>query len=409
MKSFFYFLFLFLNIYQFNYGGLYIAIVFNVLFMSYFLFKKDFKLNIGKIEINTIVFVLIIIFWSAITLILSNKADIIFLMGRNFRLLISTIFIAFLNRYFLDDKIDFLKILNLVLITHSTIALLQFVVPSLKPFFASIVGYEKTILDLRSFGLVNGYDGAGLFALFSLWCSFDLFIKRRKNIYFIFILIGSAACFLTSRTTMVFALLSLFLLFLLNIQYILKLKYAIPFFVFFALLYQVLLYILPILVISFPILKDFLPSTMTSAGGISIQSSYAAQSVEWLINDMIFYPKLGDFIFGTGYNPIKTDIGYIKILFLYGAGGLIIILTLFTYLFLSSMHSLSVVKGFNKDLRMLIIVVFIFILAYNFKLQLLFARSFYELYILIVFSIHIITKSTKSNANEISLCNDELQ
>ena len=109
----------------------------------------------------------------------------------------------------------------------------------------------------------------------------------------------------------------------------------------------------------------------------------------WKIPDTIT-----GFIFGTGALPLRSDIGYVKVLFMAGIVGVVMLVIFYIYM-ISVIKSKSnsnikyqqeynnpTIINISKAIR--IIVALIFLL--NFKALFLFARNIHELIIILFFA-----------------------
>ena len=268
----------------------------------------------------------------------------------------------------------------LALLMHLACVYGQFFFPSIKNIFTSFLRFDDKleILEdpLRAFGLDASFDGAGLdicVLLVLLW----LIFKRTKDIKY-FLLAGMAllGCFMVGRTAMLVgsAVFAMMLLSLLRKNKI--------YFLFAAMIFGVAVFYL------WDVFQFYMDNN-------DVMQSYRPETVNWLTSDrMLFLPDsiLGS-IFGTGLSPSNSDIGYIKIIHMIGFVGLLLVL----YLYISTIKAIKPFKRIDKDVNTFMLIFLLLLLAYNYKLLLLYSRGINDVYFLLIFII--LRKQSTINAN----------
>lgn len=259
-----------------------------------------------------------------------------------------------------------INIIQLLLILNSIIVILQILFPSLHDSMAIITGYNKKYIPFRGFGLTNGYDIAGLFTTIGLLLSvkFPIFKKNLSKLIVNLIFIVSAV-FISRLTALFVLLITLWLLF--N-----KHKLILP----------ILSFILSIMLYldSFNLYTQLI-HYYDIFSSIDITQSYSSSSVDLLKSMFIIPDDTLSLFLGDGSNPFYVDIGYIKIIFMHGLVGLILIISFYFGLYSTVRLTDRVV--FNNLFLWIIFLTFMF----NFKNLFFFSRGIFEITIMFYLTI----------------------
>jgi hypothetical protein len=255
--------------------------------------------------------------------------------------------------------------------------------PSTKDFFGSISGYEKKDFALRAFGFYSSYDATGLNICLGICLWGLLYFYYRQFVFLILIAISFIATAYVSRFTMIFAVICFLLAFLFiffSKNQKPSHKLLVPLIVIVA-IYGFYQYAYPILEATFGL----------SDNDNEITQSYAIASHNILLNDMVFFPdNLLSTLLGEGIDPKETDIGYVKIVFMIGLSGLLMISSLFLYSFLYFRRKVAIINHDNniKIIWGVVISLGLLMFIFNTKLLLLYSRGFQDTFTIVIFSLN---------------------
>lgn len=354
------------------------------------------KLLLGKFELFLSLAIVFLSVFSIITLIISPEPDYGYLMARNIRLLLSTLTIGLTFKYVFHSKDEFLKILGLVLLTHVSSIYIQLIVPSTKPYFANFVLYSKNLFDGRNFGLVNGYESTALLSLLAFTLYLATYFKERRLYYLFLALFALCSCFFISRTAILLVfIIGLFIAifyhkYLKTRNMIVLLPIGLVAIIWLAKLF------IPLLFGSIPELREMFPEIAINYPMTDPEKTgYSKQSFTYLTSTMLVFPKGLPLIFGSGNIP-PSDIGYIKLLFLYGILGAITVVGIYLYMIFKTYKLVLINFSFyGIRYKMIIEVLIILIIILNFKGLFFFTRIAHEIILLIVLSVNsFILKTT---------------
>jgi len=369
------FIFIFINIYPFKIYGLRISLIIN-LFLVVFSYNFKTFLNFKKGAI-IIYFAVLVTLFSIFTFITTGNIGQ-FILGRNLRILISSILIVLIFGKIVYSKEQFISVLKFVLFVNVLIVLIQFVFPDSKMIFASLVGYEKKIVPFRSFGMFTSYDFTGFYCLLSVLVFSLINNKKYKILNNLALLLSIGSCFLTSRLAMAICSLLVIYLIYINRKKIRVIHIVIGGFVIAKVLIKYIYLLILVLVVSMPQLGYLFNFPIPNSVGI--ENSYGINSASLLIGKMVFMPKSYYLLFGYGINPEGSDIGYVHLLFLYGLIGTSIILIFYTKIIYKGLKILKRLK--NLELFKTYLFFSILLFVYNYKLTFITASGAYELFIL---------------------------
>jgi len=149
----------------------------------------------------------------------------------------------------------------------------------------------------------------------------------------------------------------------------------------------------PILYYTVPLINQYFISTNIKTQNYSI--SYGSGSQAYLLDIMWKIPEsITGFIFGTGALPVRSDIGYVKVLFMTGIIGILILIFYYGYiiralkrkLIIIDKYRLNTYDSYIKNIPKSFIVIISLLFLYNFKNLFLFSRTFHELIIILFFT-----------------------
>ena len=272
--------------------------------------------------------------------------------------------------------------LFLVFLLHVLCVYIEFLIPSTRDLIYSFLEDFQTDEEdvrLRAKGLCSSYDEAGLVLCVIQSYIYCLFRYRRSKLLFLALLVSIVASLLVSRTTMlvsaVFAV----------IMMLSFLKHERGFF---------FLFIVPVLAIVAYYVYGLVELYLAAE---NLEESYYSGSAEILTTDrMLFLPDTAfGIIFGTGKNPVTSDIGYIKIIHMIGFFGLFVVLFLYYYTF----KIIKKVKEIDYNVFLFLFLFLSLLIIFNYKLLMLYARGINDLYFLLLFMIinnkHILYANNK--------------
>ncbi|MFD2889257.1 hypothetical protein [Chitinophaga cymbidii] len=360
--------------------------------------SNDIKIPILYVQLATLT--LLVLSYSIIVYAFYNGLDAQ-IIQRNVRAFVSLIF---LGLAFYNSKCNSKMIINCIKVSimlHSFVILAQILFPAIQSIMAPWVGYTKTIFILRAFGLTNGFDTAGYFCIIGIIISYWSLI-RKKDFWqnYLLLLICALASFFTSRNVMIITILFVLAIttwMLFNRSRMVK---ATGLFNIIAGAYIFYYFVGPLIISSIPSLEQY-SSLFGTSVEFNIEESFSKGSADTLSN-MFILPSSLKSLFGAGYNNPDSDVGYVKIIYMIGILGLLIIIFIHLLVFLKVFQirrlTLQAVKrnrGCNIYSRLndslvlsdTIITFFVLLPWLNVKGLYLFSRGFHEFVIIIVFTI----------------------
>jgi hypothetical protein len=359
------------NLYSSSFGTI-IPIILNVLVLSFFFLSRQKISLLNKYQINTILFSLIIVGATLISSI-SNLHFSSYVWGRNIRITISLILFALIANNFLY-KIKSKEIIISLIITlliNVIVVYIEMIFPSIKDFLYKIFDTEKELKELkfRAFGLFTSFDACGLSICVLMSILIALNNKIKKNVIIPLFIFSYLSIFFVSRTTMIVG--SILLLIFIKVIYK-KNKF---------LLYFVILPFLALVAYK----AYYYLSNLINNNTIILNESYG-DSYEVLTKKMLFFPEnFYSLLIGTGESMASSDIGYVKIIFMSGITGLLLIIALYNYT-LFDLKKFCNFEDSNKRIYNFFLLFYLLLLIYNYKLLLLYSRTCSDLYFLLIFS-----------------------
>lgn len=276
-----------------------------------------------------------------------------------------------------------IKVISNTIGVHAIFIILQIIFPQLQTAMMALTGFDKSIFMLRAFGLSAGFDSAGYLCIIGLFISIYSLIYNKVSIssilyIYLFVLAGV----FTGRSVMVIMILVVILL---NLYFLIKGKFLYKLFAignFGVGGYLAFTFIVPLLVATLPFLKDQnLISIATNDRDYS--QSFASGSGDTL-TEMFFIPKsIVGILFGDAVNPLDSDVGYIKLIFMIGVIGLLLTVFVYIFMFIKAIILRATIKNSTdvcdriiyNSLISLIVCLFIF----NIKTLYFMSRNFHEI------------------------------
>ena len=355
---------------------LWIATIVNLFFALFTL--KQIK-QTPRFDFFVIFISIIILLWCILVSFVNDNLSA-YVIGRHARIVFNAILLSLIVRNTKILPSLFLKSIGIALFVNVICVYIQTLFPVSKEFFLSITEYTKEIQNIRAFGLYSSYDACGLNICFGMCFWGILYYYKKKAKYLLLLSITFLSAIFISRTTIVVA--SVFFVIFISISFkVQKVSYriltiALASFVFF------LFYETAIKLLSYNS-DDY----VDYAGG-----SYTKHSFDVLTGRMLFLPQsVFSTIIGEGIDQKRSDIGYIKQIFMIGLIGVAMILCWYRYGILHLKKEIKDNSPISIDsliIYKVILILFLLMLIFNFKLLLLFGRGFNDLYIILIFALN---------------------
>jgi O-antigen ligase len=334
-----------------------------------------------KLDKLTIAISILILLWSLIVSVANGNFSE-YVVGRCARIVLNTILLSIIIRNMNFSYRQFIVAVGIVLFINVIAVYVQQIFPSTKNYFIEFSEYTKGILTMRSFGLYASYDSNGLNICVGLAFWGIIYYFHRKLLYFVFFCVTFLSAIFISRYTIIISsvLCLVFLMLYLKTQ---KLK-------------SIILIILGVI-----ILGSFFYDRASSILNYSdidylstTEGSYSKFSADVLLGRMLFLPDNPlSMILGEGIDPSNTDNGYIKLIFMIGLIGIIMILYLYgsTIFYLWEKNAKSrPIKGIQSNyiIFYFLFSLFVLMLCFNFKLLLIYGRGFHDMFIIISLALN---------------------
>jgi hypothetical protein len=376
MPAFLLTLLIFVNMY--TPYSLWVGVATNILLAIYVVLTMRQYAKVTKFEIAVIALSSSIFVWSIATSI-ANDTLSSYVIGRFGRIVLNTVLISFIIRNAHFSFRSFITATGITLIINVLVVYIQWLYPASKDYFLNIAEFTKEIRgNLRAFGLYASFDSCGLNIIAGMAFWGILFYYYRTKLFILFLLLAFTSTLFVSRTTMIVA--GVFLL----IIYLFIFKISKKYFILLGLLY------IPIGIYFYRQAILFLDLNSYYYIGYDAERSYAKYSLDVLTGRMFFFPQdILNLFFGEGIEPDSSDIGYIKLIFMIGIFGLLIIM--FLYLYIIFFLNKKIKNDNNRENRMILYfstALFIAMLIFNFKLLLLYGRGFHDIFILMCFTLN---------------------
>ena len=348
-----------------------------VLFVVVLLYSKSSQLYIERKYFLSILLLMVLLGYSMLLFLISDNGSVFELL-RIARALVSSVllYIYFSFIPFCYQKV--VRVIVLMIFLHAVFIVVEMMYPEFKIFMSGLLGNESVLGSLRAFGLTAAYDTAGAYLIMGMILSYYIWTRSENNIYILLVLFFCAAGFATGRTFMVIGALSFVLIMM---HYIFASRFSsMKLFVLGAISVGFYLFFL----YAFPVLYDAY-MFVVGGGGINVGyhgSGYYVGTISTLMDQRIVPDSVAGTIFGTGATLIRSDIGYYKVVYTVGFVG---VLMYFVYYIV--LYSIFSYKISRYDMRMVLIPLFLIMLIYNYKMQVLLSRGFHEILVIMLFSM----------------------
>lgn len=351
--------------------------------------KRNFLVH----EYLVYIAILITLFCYSLYLYSFTATNDTYVMLRCLRALLSSVFLGFV---FYNTDLKFSVIFDLliaVLCCNALSILLQILIPETQYILSAIYGFNKNFAKYRAFGLTTGYDTAGyLCVIGAILSAAKSYYNNGRFIYIVTLTLFIVAAFFTSRSSMLLMLVvTLTVLFFFLVKGGPALKGIASIYLFF-ILCALVFYVLPLLLSTFLGVTD-LPFTY-NISDINYNESFAQTNLEdWQQNMWIMPETLSDLFFGTGRNIESSDVGYIKLIFMIGIIGSVIVFISYAFLTIKMIKiqiGLKTKQMHHSELLIyasLFILIIIFIFIFNIKNLYFLTRTYHELIVIMFFSI----------------------
>lgn len=334
----------------------------------------------------------ILLFCWVIIVSIANDVFDDYVIGKFFRTFLNTLLLAIIFKNLNFNSSQFFKAIIIALMLNTVVVYIQILFPSSKELFIGITGFSKKKGILRSFGLFSSYDFAGLTTCITMVVLWLGFLFKKKNFFFVLYFIVLLSSLSISRFTMVVSV----LVFMGSFYYFYRKKgnYFIKYLVLFPLISFVGYY-------TFNKFYAFINFSLNSSSNEDINQSYSTQSTDILLNKMAVLPQdVLSTILGTAKSIDSSDIGYVKIIFMIGIVGLMLIL----YFYYSLLKNIIIkinndVTFSSDDKRYLIILlraVVLLLILFNSKLLLIYSRGTNDFFLILLFGIERIILNNKN-------------
>lgn len=370
---------LFLSVNLYSPYSVLTPLLFNLMLVVFFMFFSKGRPQISKFEIQLISFALIPLIWIVVVSGFHWGFDS-YAVGRFFRGLTNLILVSVIIKNLRFNQKQILYAIGFTLLFNVIAVYVQTLVPSTKPLFQSISGYEKTLFDLRAFGLFSSYDSAGFCACLCIVFWGLMYIAKKNIVYIAFSFLPLVACLMISRFSMLVAALCFLVIGSVMLRRT-KPIYAISIFLPIALVVGYYFYDQAWFIIEASI-----------SGDKALTSSYSSSSSSVLLDNMIFFPdNIVSLFFGEGIDPTLSDIGYIKLIFMVGVLGTLFICWTYFYVFKylkKRYHRNLFVTDNDKMMYQFICAFIVLLFVFNSKLLFFYGRGFHDLFIILVFAFY---------------------
>lgn len=385
------FVFIFINLY--NPYSVYLTFALNIAFILFTSVQANSEIRFN----NTILILTFFILLWALFMMTIHSSFNIYVWGKYFRALISTISIMVVCSQMRVSLTKLIEILSYVLLSHIVAIIIQIIFPSVRIPMAIFFGFERettiiTSLLTRKLGLSSSYDTASLFSVSTMIFFLLLYSARKKRIYIFFSLLSFFASLQSSRVGMLIAITFLLLYFIgLSFNTDGKQRFL---YVLLLLFSTAVLFIVILPIISSTSNLFFYESNYNFS--FISESDYTTGTAKALLFggshwDPLFF-EFFDLIFGFGKDPTssfggRTDIGYVKIIYHVGIIGLIIVCLIYFYIFNKARKiRKNSIKNSDEYIMATFILIFIIVLLFfNFKSLEMYSRGNHDL-LLIVFA-----------------------
>jgi hypothetical protein len=358
-------------------------------FFYFILFLKNSEVRLHRGLIPFIFFLIFIFVYSFFLTFLSSELNFYF-VSRSARAMLTfffvTIFMYQVTKKGLITIEIFEKALLIALTFNGISVLIQGLIPQTQPFFAKITLYDKSVYPFKGFGLTAGFDTAGLITVYSTLIAIFLYFKKKEKLYMIIVVINFLATFLTSRTPMIFLIISLFFLFLIFPKFGVRISSL--FLPFTLILTFGIFILLPLLLSTINIeklqwLSDFLLTNSLLSQEYLAAFAVYGDPMSTVANEYLT-PNGLNFVIGTA-GPSQGDPGYIHLIWL---GGLVFLFVTFLFygwilrlrkVFKIAKFNLAFTLNESQELKMITYLYLFMMIIFNLKHFFFFTRGFHDI------------------------------
>lgn len=371
---------------------------FVLLFWLFYCFVKSQKVKMPlKVFFVPLCISCLIIY--ALFIMLVYRTDNSFEVLRLFRVILTFIIILSFISLGVYSRSEIYKALEFVLLLHAMSVILSVIFPSIRVLLLPISQYSKTLYSFRATGLVSGYDNAGYLCNAGLVVNYLINKEnKRERCFGLKALIFVAAALLTARFSMLFTALLMTMILLREsktrslkgklLVYLIVAVVGIIVFLFWILTTNTNIGIRDRLFRDYPILINVYEKLMSSYTDYGKYTSVISN--QWRPATISLFEAL----FGVGYRPNNSDIGYVKTIFSIGVVGVIAELYIYIKTFFVFKSNISArIAGTNRksliEYTRLYGILLLLMLLMEFKMSFIFATTTCEM-LFIVFLNEII-------------------
>lgn len=354
------------------------------------------KVIVGREYVLVIMLVAAVAFYSILVVSVNNMEDIQPIL-RIFRALASTTLLGLvfynLSTNGVLSPIKIINVLIAVLLVNAVVVVVSIIMPDIKAYLAELYGFDKRFVDLRSFGLTAGYDTAGYLCVIGAILSFIGAYYRAAVRYSLIGLVFVAATVFTSRSSMLLAIIlmaGVCAVYILNGRWSLKvisLGYI-------AVGVSVAIYyVAPLILLTFEL-------GILQESNIDYTSNYAETDLSSWYEAMWALPEDPvSVLFGTGKNVETSDVGYVKLIYMIGVVGLLLVNLIYVYMFyvvkvlnhLAKSGTIQMDIGGRILAHSLMAIIFLMFIV-NIKNLYFLTRGYHELIVIMFFFVVGLTK-----------------
>ncbi len=393
-----YFAFIFFSLFGPKMGYIDTSIVAQI--TAIFLLKNNIRVLIPRIYVVSVLLIILYVIYVQLVYILCSSSDTYVLL-RTYRALISFVLIGLVIINVPECTLTTLRYVYASLLIHACILISQIFIPGTKYFWALIYNYYKPMLSLRAFGLTGGYDGAGILCISGLLLSIVIYLNSsNEKFHYLSMLVFYVASIFTGRTGM---LISSSIIIVFSIKFIITpgiMNRILHFLLITIIIFSWFIYVYPIIystsiasILPYSIPTNERYYSIFNAFGIS----YYGSSINSLTSSMWLFPEdLILLFFGASFDPDFSDIGFVKLIYISGILGALLLCNFYFGLFRNVYNMRKALISYsNFDLHsynIISILAFYFyslyfvMIMYNFKSFYFLSRGFTELIYIIYFT-----------------------
>ncbi|MDX2505425.1 MAG: hypothetical protein QNL62_13250 [Gammaproteobacteria bacterium] len=354
--------------------------------LAFLLFFK--KVLVCREYVVVVTFVSAVAFYSMLVVSFNGFEDIHPIL-RHFRALISTALLGlFFYNLAINSVLSSVKLTNIliaVLLVNAIVIIASIFIPEIKSYLAGLYGFNKKFVALRSFGLTAGYDTAGYLCIFGAIFSFARAYYKTGISYSIIALVFIVAAIFTSRSAM---MLAATLITGVCVVFVLKGRWSLK-------VISVGYIVAGVSVAFYYVVPLILSSFFFQTSDVDYTSNYAVTDLSSWYETMWILPEhTASVLLGTGKVVQTSDLGYVRMIYMIGVLGLLLVALMYIYMFfvIKALSRSAKCGCFQIDLggRVLVFsLLAILLLMYiiNFKNLYFLSRGYHELIVILFFFI----------------------